>query len=461
MQFEVRDPLKLLNLNPLGVYFILDNEEYDLYANKLLLLNDIKEFKLKPFEIHVIKKENLNPQEITSDWLTGLRYGNVMVRLIESTDDCYTYGCEKILLKRGWHQSLVKLENFIQKVKRIDIRNARFLREQYLAEGYVNDQRVYDIDRILQVLSPLGFNRHIYSREFRPARRERSAPLYNDMNQSFGLSRESTKKTPRIHRESNIDRLKRIEDLLEKNYSDKHPEIKDNDNLIHIFDEIFNTFLSDPKFAEDILSSLYDKSKLDQSQNQKVKENQIVYEFERKANAGKKIKMKYGLNLIDCERNHWVMLNSINRLMFLACCIIAAKKNKGIKRNEIFKDRISFDHQYGTEWLMQLFKILKGDGVVYDHDFDNYFRDIEYNSRQGLRTAIRDAKTYIKEGLTSLCGSEQYFEPIKSYNSNSGRIDYFDIQPEKIKLSKTITRFADTIPEKFLADKPHSQTISE
>ena len=87
----INDKEKLININPLVIYFVLNAKEYEEYKNDILNLNNYIGFTRGIFKFEVLTKGNVDhsilPQNITAELVKS----NVFLRLIDSYDGAFNY----------------------------------------------------------------------------------------------------------------------------------------------------------------------------------------------------------------------------------------------------------------------------------------------------------------------------------------------------------------------------------
>lgn len=87
----INDKEKLININPLVIYFVLSAKEYKEYREDILNLNDYVGFTRGIFKFEVLAKGDIDnsilPSSITSEFITS----NIFLRLIDSADGAFNY----------------------------------------------------------------------------------------------------------------------------------------------------------------------------------------------------------------------------------------------------------------------------------------------------------------------------------------------------------------------------------
>ena len=87
----VADRKKLININPLVIYFVLDKEQCDEYKDDILSLNRYKDFTRGIFKYEVLTKGEKEHSVLPHDISSQFSNCNLFVRLIDSADGAFRY----------------------------------------------------------------------------------------------------------------------------------------------------------------------------------------------------------------------------------------------------------------------------------------------------------------------------------------------------------------------------------
>lgn len=408
----IKDSSKLLPIEALEIHFLLPSSQYEKYSVMLESLNKADEFNLAPYHISVHDVGDGKPSGFLGS-LPELKGANVFTRLIDESNDYYSYGCGRISLDGHWKKSLREIETFIYEAHEGNIGNAQTLMSS--ESGHYHHYRQVVLDRILRFLykkivlppqdesyhtkgSPFLESDDVFSRDAGPVL------FHNFIAQSPRESSEEARYR-RISEQLGLDLLK--------------SKSRSNRNKISYIGDAIDALLNEES-RDAILKILYgdpNKVKIDEEG------------FPIKHAQGKTSSLTIGLGEIDnprlrvrqCVRIeiddivHMVQLRTKYAVFYYALCLIFHKKGIPFDNNILLGLDLHGYHdswEPETQWLRDLYRLIfcelrrtRQREFLPDNVVDSDFRNMIGALR---RIGLRDTKSKCNSRIqTALEGEDE------------------------------------------------------
>ena len=443
----VNDKDRLININPLVIYFVLSRKECEEYKDGILKLNNYVGFTRGIFKFEVLTKGDIDhtilPQNIISEFVCC----NVFVRLIDSYDGAFNYLYSHIDLASD---SCVVEENIIALVVRICNENITALKS--LSQYVDNDNMAYSqIEKAIGIFNKAVANRRLGGGVWRsPSVVYGTTRLYNPND--FGLcdmvpgsSLHEVLGYAIDHKISS--KAQRALDLIKSEFDEGDMQ----EILIEILGAFGNVsdFKSSNEIAKGVVNDHYiENIKRDHQRRFEPKNGpQLKICVKRvAATAHGKVNNKYGVEIEVDGKTVSIYFKSKDQTMLYIASLLCRKIDRPLYLNELYDKSLIGPKQKRERlrpWLKKLYNTIY---LYPSKTFEEWFDGINQQRGRPMHQGKSQINAKIESSLNDM--SDAIYYCILNTNKDSSGKSYYwlNCSPDEIELNSDMQQLCK-IPE--------------
>ena len=465
----VRDFSKTLPIEAFELHFLLSADRYEQYAGMLEKMNYEEDLNLGPFHVTVHNIGN----EIDSGFqcnVPELKESNILTRIIDDSDDSYTYGCGNIRFAGKWQDTVREIGEFVFEAY---VQNVKNLNSCLTAYERRNNKGVdYRIETLFKIAAFLKKNRvdnpfadseDSFLKFPADTLKKEAYPMEGgmgiiDVSEPLELIDKSC--AHRIGEMRACDEVRILEGLKRKT--------KRNRNKLKFVGDVLDAIEDNEEVRQVIFRALYGNKRDMQFDEcgypiagpEEIEEedfSNLAIGLQRSDNTRLRVRQSVKIEIDGSE--YLVALGSKARVFYYALCLICRKKGIPFHRDILLGQRVSQRRDLWrpeTLWLRELYRQLFGESAgrlrgefMTDNVIDSGFRNLLTNMCYGIRDAKSRSNRLIQR---ELAGQPQ---PIidrckisRGMSSYRG-VDWIDVPGQCIRLDRRFDELLDYFPMEF------------
>ena len=446
----ISDKERLINVNPLVIYFVLDESQCEEYKDNIRLLNNYVGFTRGIFKFEVVAKDDgehsLLPRDISSEFASS----NVFVRLVDSVDGAFRYlfthidlsadpdGVEESIIGfvlRACEENVSTLKSLCERLdgnsatcaqvdKAIHIFNKAIAKNRFRRGVWRSPFDEYRDNCVFGFTSSLGFNC------------DSSGPLEQAMPGFIQSGRMSTK-------------AQRAYDLIKSEF--------DEDDMQDILTELLGAFGQAPdvetsnhiakgavndRYADNLKQDHY--SRFEPHQRPRLKINiKRVSTRSLTTRAYGRVDKKYGVEIEVNDRSASIYFKSRDQTMLYITSLLRHKIGRPLYLYELYNNSFSGAKQTREKlkpWLMSVYN------TIYPHankSFDVWISGVDKNRGRPMHQGKSQLNTTIQSALSEMCEG-MYYCVLNTQKDKNGNSYYsLNCSPEDIVLDNEMQQLYD------------------
>ena len=133
----IKDNLKLLNIHPLVIYFVVSPDVYNVHASYIRMLNSKNEFTRNLYKFQIICNMKEYYKNIPLELQESLKVDSLFVRLLDDTDGNFYYSLQNVDFSRCYDEIERSIHSYISD---ISVQNISHLTERINTNSKLKDK---------------------------------------------------------------------------------------------------------------------------------------------------------------------------------------------------------------------------------------------------------------------------------------------------------------------------------
>lgn len=133
----IKDNLRLLNIHPLVIYFVVSPDVYNVHASYIRMLNSKNEFTRNLYKFQIICNMKEYYKNIPLELQESLKVDSLFVRLLDDTDGNFYYSLQNVDFSRCYDEIERSIHSYISD---ISVQNISHLTERINTNSKFKDR---------------------------------------------------------------------------------------------------------------------------------------------------------------------------------------------------------------------------------------------------------------------------------------------------------------------------------
>lgn len=423
----IKDELRLLNIHPLVIYFVVSPEVYNVYGNYLRMLNTRKDFTRNLYKFQVICNMREYYKNVPLELQESLKVDSLLVRLLDDTDGNFYYALQNVDFCCSYDEIERSVQSYISD---ICVQNIIYLTVRMSSNPRTKDKKLYvqtSLETILDAFKKANSIENCSEEVF--------SQSIDDADNVFLKS-----VPPPLTLQSGL-----------KNIINNHV-IKTKDNGKELLEEILE-FLQDYNITDketsdliasglcnrkDSLSIFSDQKSRIKPENEPHIEAEIRLVQKRMHNGRIKQNVRVILKINDDEVP--ISFNTKAETMIYVCTLLRKVKNEKLYRHEFLNNSKGYNSKFqrktSRSWFNDVFNTLF---PSMDKDFSEWFLNIQSNGGHALSQGKSQINSLIQKAL-AVNNADGIYYCIINISNDENNDTYYDIfiKPEHITIPENM-----------------------
>lgn len=405
----VKDKERLININPLVVYFILSEEEHNEYCDDIRALNNYVGFTRGIFSFESVVHSNGASGVLPSALTSQFGSNNLLVRLLDDVDGSFQYLCSSIELNADEDTVEQRIIDFVVSVCRDNVAIAEH-RNQSLADANScdTDPRAHYFNQVKDI-----FTRAINKRRFKRGVWRKRCRSYDLSLTALSCSLESSpfESDSPFSDSANHTRMSGVSSKARRVYDLISSEVDEKD-MQSILLELLGSISQLPDFedskaiAEGVVNDKYaDNVKRDHySRFQPQQRPSLSISVKRISTVMYREKSKkYGVEIVVNGHSASIYFSSKDQTMLYFAALLRHKIEQPLYLHELYNNSKGHKSKYNRDisrrWLKSIYELVFG---LSNKSFDTWYSGVDKQRGKPLYQGKSQINNRIQKALCDM-----------------------------------------------------------
>lgn len=447
----IKDNLKLLNIHPLVIYFVVSPDVYNVHASYIRMLNSKNEFTRNLYKFQIICNMKEYYKNIPLELQESLKVDSLFVRLLDDTDGNFYYSLQNVDFSRCYDEIERSIHSYISD---ISVQNISHLTERINANSKLKDRDSSTQNSLKTLLD--AFKK---ATSVKKCSQEVLSQTIDDADNTF------FKTVPLPYTQQLWLRKKLME---RRNFDMPKVEIeKMIQEMWYLIQEQYD--ITDKETSDQIalgLCNKNDSSSIFYDQKSRIKpENEPHIEaeirFVQKRMHNGKIKQNVCVILKINDKEVPISFNTKAETMIYVCTLLRKVKNEKLYRHEFLNNSKGYNSKFqrktSRSWFNDVFNTLF---PSMDKDFSDWYLNIQSNSGHALSQGKSQINSLIQKEL-AVNNADGIYYSIINISTDDNNDTYYDvfIKPEHITIPENMLFLVEQSNERVAGKYHNNNTL--